>query len=76
MHNFPESFDKVITGEGSRTVVPSYFNKPRPLLSNDSVQYRLPGAVNGRAGNYELFTRPSVSGRTEVIMHRFFRPTK
>jgi RHS repeat-associated protein len=76
MHNFPDSFDKVITGEGSRTVVPSYFNKPRPLLSNDSVQYRLPGAVNGRAGNYELFTRPSVSGRTEVIMHRFFRPTK
>lgn len=26
------------------------------------------------SGVYEIFTRPSVSGRTELIMHRFFRP--
>ena len=75
MHNFPDSFDDEIFENGTRTVVPDYYNKPRPLLSDDSVQYRLPGSVNGREGNYEIFTRPSVSGNTEVTYHRFFRPS-
>lgn len=43
-------------------------------LSNDSVQYRLRGRINGRSGTYEIFARPSQSGRNEVITHRFFRP--
>ncbi|GAA5039038.1 RHS repeat-associated core domain-containing protein [Actinopolymorpha pittospori] len=73
-HNFPGSFDETIFSSGNRTVNPGYFNKPKPGLSNDSVQYRLPGSLNGRNGVYEIFTRPSLSGRTEVIMHRFFNP--
>lgn len=43
-------------------------------LSSDSVQYRLRGEITGRSGTYEIFARPSQSGRTEVITHRFFRP--
>ncbi|NEE04703.1 hypothetical protein, partial [Phytoactinopolyspora halotolerans] len=73
-HNFPTSFDETIFSQGTRTVVPDYFNKAKPNLSNDSVQYRMSGALNGRTGVYEIFTRPSMSGRTELIMHRFFRP--
>lgn len=53
---------------------PNYFTKPKANLGNDSIQYRLPGELNGRSGVYEIFTRPSTSGRTELIMHRFFRP--
>lgn len=73
-HNFPESFDDLILEQGSRTVVPGYYNKAKPLLTNDSIQYRLPGSINGADGMYEIFARPSISGRNEVIMHRFFRP--
>jgi hypothetical protein len=73
-HNFPGSFDETVFSQGSRTVNAGYFNKAKQGLSNDSVQYRLPGEINGRAGMYEIFSRPSISGRTEVIMHRFFRP--
>ncbi len=73
-HNFPGSFDDTIFSQGKRTVVPNYFNKAKSNLGNDSIQYRLPGSLNGRAGTYEIFTRPSVSGRTELTMHRFFRP--
>ncbi|MGY4719895.1 RHS repeat-associated core domain-containing protein [Naumannella huperziae] len=72
-HNFPGSFDETIFSQGNRTVVPNYFNKVKPNLGNDSIQYGLPGYLNGRAGTYEIFTRPSVSSRTELIMHRFFR---
>ncbi len=32
--NFPGSFDDAIYDQGTRTVVPDYFNKPRPLMSN------------------------------------------
>jgi hypothetical protein len=74
-HNFPESFDEQIY-QGERKVVPDYFNKPKPLMSNDSVNYRLPGEINGQGGHYEIFTRPSESGRTEVVTHRFFRPSR
>jgi hypothetical protein len=76
MHNFPGTFDQEIFDNGSRTVNPNYFNKPAPLLTNDSVQYRLPGVINGRQGEYQIFTRPSVSGRNEVVMHRFFQPAR
>jgi hypothetical protein len=73
-HNFPMSFDEGVFG-GSRTEIPGYFNQARPGLTNDSIQYRLPGSINGQDGTYEIFTRPSASGRTEVITHRFFNPT-
>jgi len=73
-HNFPESFNDEIFERGTRTVTPGFFKKPRANLSNDSVQYRLAGEINGRSGTYEIFARPSASGRTEVITHRFFRP--
>jgi hypothetical protein len=73
-HNFPESFNKQIFESGNRTVTLDYFNKARQGLSSDSIQYRLPGTVNGRDGVFEIFARPSTSGNTEVIMHRFFNP--
>lgn len=61
-HNFPESFNQSIFDEGTRSVVPDYFNKAAPLLSNDSVNYTLPGSINGVEGEYQIFTRPSLSG--------------
>jgi hypothetical protein len=73
-HNFPGSFDDRIFSQGSREVNPNYFTKSKGNLGSDSIQYRLPGQVNGRSGVYEIFTRPSASGRTELVMHRFFRP--
>jgi RHS repeat-associated protein len=72
-HNFPASFDRLIFSQGARTVERGFFRQPKALLSNDSVQYSLRGSVNGYQGSYEIFARPSTSGRTEVIMHRFFR---
>ncbi|MGH2770362.1 MAG: RHS repeat domain-containing protein, partial [Actinomycetota bacterium] len=75
-HNFPGSFDDAIFNRGTRTIISDFFNKPRPLMSNDSIQYRLPSSINGRPGTFEIFTRPSVSGRNEVIQHRFFRPDR
>jgi RHS repeat-associated protein len=74
MHNFPGSFDDEIFQSGSRSVKPDYFNKVRPNLDNDSIQYRLSGEVRGKSGTFEIFTRPSTSGHTELIIHRFFRP--
>jgi hypothetical protein len=73
MHNFPESFNGQIF-QGSRTVTGNFFKVDKQALSNDSILYRAPGSINGRAGTFEIGVRPSVSGRTEVIMHRFFRP--
>jgi RHS repeat-associated protein len=73
-HNFPESFNQTVFDLGSRSTVTGYFSKPVSLLSNDSVNYALPGSINGVDGEYQIFTRPSVSGRVEVIMHRFFMP--
>lgn len=73
-HNFPGSFDATIFATGSRTVVPNKFTLRRPNLQSSSIQYRLQGTINGRQGTYEIFTRPSTSGRSELIMHRFFRP--
>jgi hypothetical protein len=72
-HGFAMSFDKQILEQGSRTVTPNFFNEAKSGLSNDSVMYQLRGAINGVEGTFEIAARPSVSGRTEVIMHRFFR---
>jgi RHS repeat-associated protein len=74
-HNFPESFNQAIFEKGTQTRIKDFWIKPGgPLLSNDSIQYRLSGSLNGVSGTYEIFTRPSWSGHTEIIMHRFFRP--
>lgn len=70
----PSVFDDEIFASGTRTVNTNFFNKAKLNLGSDSIQYRLPGVVNDKAGVYEIFTRPSLSGRTEMIMHRFFRP--
>ena len=72
--NFPESFNRAIFDRGARTVTPNFFNKAKAGLSNDSVMYRLRGTVNGAEGTFEIGARPSLSGQTEVISHRFFRP--
>ena len=85
-HNFPQSFDQHVFSEGSRTVVPNYWRTPKVGLSNDAIMYRLPGSVTLKGnvpgvpkvveGVYELGVRPSPSGNTEVIMHRFFNPNR
>ncbi len=63
-HNFPETFDAWIFG-GNRTVVsPTY------------TLYTRPGTINGVDGIFEIGVRPSGSGQTEIITHRFFRPVR
>lgn len=71
-HNFPESMNELIFTTGRRERVPNFFKKRKPNLSDDSIKYFLEDEINGVKGLYEIFTRPSISGRTEVIMHRFF----
>jgi len=73
-HNFPESFNAEIFQSGTKTVTPNFWRTAKPNMSNDSIMYSLPGQVNGRAGVFEIGVRPSASGNTEVIMHRFFKP--
>jgi hypothetical protein len=73
MHNFPEAFNAEIF-QGSRTVTRNFFKVDRQALTNDSIMYRASGNINGKAGTFEIGVRPSVSGRTEVITHRLFRP--
>jgi hypothetical protein len=73
-HNFPQSFDSLIFERGTRSVTPDFYRTAKPGLSNHSVMYTLRGSVNGHAGTFEIGVRPSISGRTEVIIHRFFRP--
>src|SRR5690606_27648418 len=74
VHNSPESFNAEISQSGKATVTPNFWRTAKPNMSNDSIMYSLPGQVNGRAGVFEIGVRPSASGNTEVIMHRFFRP--
>lgn len=64
----------MIFNQGAKRRVSGHFNKAKPMLTNDSIQYTLPGSVNGYQGVFEIFTRPSLSERTELITHRFFRP--
>jgi RHS repeat-associated protein len=63
-HNFPESFNDAI------------FKGERRVVSDSYVTYTQRGVVNGTEGTFEIGVRPSASGRTEVITHRFFRPDK
>ena len=63
-HNFPESFNK------------SIFGGNRQVISDDYVLYTRRGSINGVEGTFEIGVRPSASGRTEVITHRFFRPDR
>ncbi len=73
-HNFPLSFDNEIFKNGSITVIPNYFKNSKPLLTNTSINYELRGAINGRNGAFQIYVRPSVSDKTQVITHRFFKP--
>jgi hypothetical protein len=75
-HNFPESLNLAIFNHGSKTHVPGFYRHSKNGLAHDAIQYRLPGTVNGKDGVFEIFTRPSLTGRTEIIIHRFFNPTK
>jgi RHS repeat-associated protein len=61
-HNFPESFNARI------------FHGNRQVISDNYVLYTQRGSINGVSGTFEIGVRPSPSGRTEVILHRFFRP--
>jgi len=63
-HNFPESFNAEIF-KGNKTVVNGNYHL-----------YTKPGTLNGRSGTFEIGVRPSSSGKSEVITHRFFRPSK
>ena len=62
-HNFPESYNSAIFKPGNRRVI-----------NDNYVQYELKGSINGKSGKFEIGVKPSASGRTEVITHRFFRP--
>ncbi len=73
-HNFPQSFNRQIFEQGTRQATPNYFNVAKPGLSKDAIMYRLEGSINGTSGIFEIGARPSISGNTEVIIHRFFRP--
>lgn len=63
-HNFPESFNSEIF-KGNKTIVSDKYHL-----------YTKPGTLNGRSGVYEIGVKPSASGKTEVITHRFFNPSK
>ncbi|TXK95862.1 hypothetical protein BMR10_09195, partial [Methylococcaceae bacterium CS4] len=63
-HNFPESFNSEIF-KGNKTIVSDRYHL-----------YTKAGTLNGRSGVYEIGVRPSASGKTEVITHRFFNPSK
>lgn len=62
LHNFPYSFDTLITSTGKIEVVEGNY-----------VQYTLEGVVNGRAGVYEIGGRPMINN-VLAVTHRFFRP--
>jgi RHS repeat-associated protein len=75
-HNFPHSFDDQIL-HGTRTVVSDKYvlYTERGSLGHPG-RYDLdpPRPARTIDGTYEIGVRPSDSGRTEVIVHRFFRP--
>jgi hypothetical protein len=83
MHRIPNqsvkdevSFNQTIFSQGVRTVTPNYFNEFKPNLTTANISYKLPGNINGTNGIFEIGVRPSVSGNTEVIIHRFFQKIK
>ena len=61
-HNFPEYYNAQIVG-GNRQVI-----------SDNYVLYTQRGSINGVRGTFQIGVRPSASGRTETIVHRFFLP--
>lgn len=69
----PSMIENELLSNDDRTLAENYFKSDKANLSNNSIQYRLNGSLNGTDGTFELFTRPSTSGRTELIMHEFFR---
>ncbi|MCP3660558.1 MAG: hypothetical protein GY830_09710, partial [Bacteroidetes bacterium] len=75
-HNFPESLNKTIFEKGERIIKPNFYKDIKPGFSNKGSFYKYPGKVNGKEGFYEIGTRFSSNGKTEVIIHRFFRPNK
>ena len=64
-HNWPAAFESEVFSRGTRTV-----------KDDGYVLYELPGEINGTKGVFEIGVRPSASGRTEVIDHRFFKPDR
>jgi hypothetical protein len=59
-HNFPYTYDKTIL-------------ESTPTVQDDgSLLYRVPGAMNGKDGVYEIGLNPN----TNTVFHRFFRPYK
>ena len=73
-HDFSELINDVVFDNGTSTMIRNYYSVPKPGLTNDMILYRYPGSINGHSGFYEIGVRPSVSGNTEVVIHRFFRP--
>jgi hypothetical protein len=61
-HNFPEFFNAEI------------FRGTRQIITDSYILYTQRGSINGVKGTFEIGVRSSASGRTEVIVHRFFRP--
>jgi len=81
LHNFPESFDQQIFSGARRAVSEDYVvytqrgsitHPGREQLDALGNSIRSPPRV--QEGTFEIGVRPSPSGRTEVITHRFFRP--
>ncbi len=63
-HNFPSYFDDAIYAGNRQTISSNY------------VLYSQRGYINNTAGVFEIGVRPSASGRTEIVVHRFFRPDR
>lgn len=81
-HNFPDSFDDLILSKGTVTTESNYFKTAMKHRTNHRKTYKLDGEILDKKrggmikGHYEIGTRPSTSGRTEVIIHRQFRANK
>ena len=73
LHNFPEQITKKVLNEGNLQIINDFWKTSRNHLTNTSHNYSLRGTINGVDGIFEVFTRPSISGKVELIMHKFFR---
>jgi hypothetical protein len=81
-HNFPESFNDEIF-KGTRTVVSDdyvVYSKPGTITLPGKPIFDAKGNRIGETpsrvieGTFEIGVRPSATGRSEIITHRFFRP--
>lgn len=50
MHSFAGAFDETVFSLETQTEAAGLFNKAKTDLSNNSIQYRLPGGINGHTG--------------------------